>query len=111
MRNSRLLFLLLFLSMSWSLVHADEWHYSDVERIVAIGDVHGAYDALLETLQVAEVIDSELAWSGRKTHLVFTGDLLDRGAQSRRVTWLCGLKRRLAAAVAVYICYWEITRS
>ena len=85
MRNSRVLFLLLFLSMFWSLVHADEWHYQNVERIVAIGDVHGAYDALLETLQVAEVIDSELAWSGGKTHVVFTGDLLDRGAQSRRV--------------------------
>ena len=85
MRNSRVLFLLLCLSVFWSLVHADEWHYENVERIVAIGDVHGAYDALLETLQVAEVIDSELAWSGGKTHLVFTGDLLDRGAQSRRV--------------------------
>lgn len=85
MRNSRVLFLLLFFSMSWSLVHAEEWHYSNVERIVAIGDVHGAYDALLETLQVAEVLDSKLAWSGGKTHLVFTGDLLDRGAQSRQV--------------------------
>ena len=66
-------------------VLADEWHFSDVERIVAVGDVHGAYDALVSTLQNAGVIDDDLAWSGRDTHLVSTGDLLDRGAESRRV--------------------------
>ena len=64
---------------------ADEWHFSDVERIVAVGDVHGAYDALVATLQNAGVIDEDLKWSGGKTHLVSTGDLLDRGAHSRRV--------------------------
>lgn len=64
---------------------ADEWHFSDVERIVAVGDVHGAYDALVSTLHNASVIDADLAWSGGKTHLVSTGDLLDRGAESRRV--------------------------
>ena len=57
----------------------------DVERIVAVGDVHGAYDALVTTLQNAGVIDDDLNWSGGKTHLVSTGDLLDRGAESRRV--------------------------
>jgi len=83
MRYFRILFL--FFCLAWSLVHADQWHYSDVDRIVAIADIHGAYDALTETLQAADVIDSRLAWSGGKTHLVFTGDLLDRGAKSRQV--------------------------
>jgi len=66
-------------------VLADKWHFSAPDRIVAIGDVHGAYDALIETLQVAGIIDDDLAWSGGKTHLVSTGDLLDRGADSRLV--------------------------
>ena len=66
-------------------VQADEWHFADVDRVVAVGDVHGAYDALVSTLQNAGVIDEDLAWSGGKTHLVSTGDLLDRGAESRRV--------------------------
>jgi hypothetical protein len=79
------LFLLLLISVPWWPVHADEWHYSNVDRIVAVGDVHGAYDALIETLQAADVLDDELDWSGGNTHLVFTGDLLDRGAQSRQV--------------------------
>lgn len=77
--------LLLGLLLPWSSVQADEWHFSDVERIVAVSDIHGAYDALVETLQVAEVIDEDLAWSGGKTHFVVTGDLLDRGPDSRLV--------------------------
>ncbi len=85
MQYPRVLLLLVFLYVPWSPAHADEWHYSNVDRIVAVGDVHGAYDALIETLRAADVIDSRSAWSGGKTHLVFTGDLLDRGAKSRQV--------------------------
>jgi len=84
-RTGRVLALLVCLCAPCLLAHADEWHFADVERVVAIGDVHGAYDALVATLQNAEVIDDDLAWSGGTTHLVSTGDLLDRGAGSRRV--------------------------
>ncbi len=63
----------------------EDWHYSNVDRIVAVSDVHGAYDALVATLQVAEVIDDELSWSGGNSHFVITGDLLDRGPDSRLV--------------------------
>lgn len=74
-----------FLLLTVSPALADNWHFSAPDRIVAIGDIHGAYDALIETLQAADVIDSDLAWIGGKTNLVFTGDLLDRGADSRLV--------------------------
>jgi len=67
------------------MAQADDWHYRNVDRIVAVSDIHGAYHALVDTLQAAEVIDADLAWSGGKTHLVITGDLLDRGPDSRRV--------------------------
>ena len=76
-------FLLLLLVSPFAL--ADAWRFENVDRIVAVGDVHGAYDALVRTLQKAGVIDAELRWSGGKTHLVSTGDVLDRGADSRRV--------------------------
>ena len=75
----------LFLWLPVSLALADDWHFSNVKRIVAVGDVHGAYDAVVATLQKAAVIDNSLAWIGADTHLVFTGDLLDRGPDSRRV--------------------------
>jgi hypothetical protein len=77
--------LLLCLHTSPSKAQTDEWHFSGVERIVAVGDIHGAYDALVATLQKADVIDENLVWKGGKTHFVSTGDLLDRGPDSRRV--------------------------
>ncbi len=83
--SGRVLALLHCLFMPLSSAQADEWHFSDVERIVAVSDIHGAYNALVTTLQEADVIDDDLAWSGGKTHFVITGDLLDRGPDSRRV--------------------------
>ena len=71
--------------MPLSLAQADDWQFSGVNRIVAVGDIHGAYDAAVSTLQQAGVIDDHLAWSGGDTHLVLTGDLLDRGPGSRQV--------------------------
>jgi hypothetical protein len=56
-----------------------------VARIVAIGDVHGAYDGFVRILRAAKVIDGRDRWIGGATHLVQTGDVLDRGADSRRV--------------------------
>lgn len=62
-----------------------EWRWQDVDRVVAIGDVHGAFPAMVRTLRNAQVIDGREAWVGGRTHLVFTGDLLDRGPGSRQV--------------------------
>jgi hypothetical protein len=56
-----------------------------IERVVAFADVHGAYAELVALLQAAGVVDGGLRWSGGKAHVVSTGDLLDRGADSRKV--------------------------
>jgi hypothetical protein len=55
------------------------------ERIVAIGDVHGDYDQFVRLLRAVGIIDGKDRWTGGKTQLVQTGDLLDRGADSRKV--------------------------
>jgi len=83
-RSAALLGAVLALAVS-TAAQAGEWRFADVGRVVVISDVHGAYDAMAATLQSASVIDEKLAWSGDDTHLVITGDLLDRGAHSRRV--------------------------
>ena len=76
--------LALFLACSLPLAAAaDEWQFSGVERIVAVSDIHGAYDPLVATLQNAGVINADLAWVGGATHLVIVGDILDRGPDSR----------------------------
>ena len=38
-----------------------EWN--GIERVVAIGDVHGAYDRFVEILKVAGIIDYDLRWA------------------------------------------------
>lgn len=62
---------------------ADRW--SNVERVIAFGDVHGAYDDLTQLLRTVGVIDAELHWAAGKAHVVSTGDLMDRGPDSRKV--------------------------
>src|SRR5690349_8284260 len=59
--------------------------FKDVQRIVAIGDIHGDYDQLVSILRASEVIDKSNHWVGGKTFLVQTGDLLDRGADAKKV--------------------------
>jgi len=54
------------------------------ERIVAVGDIHGAFDNFVAILRAAQVIDNRNRWSGKRTVLVQTGDILDRGPDSRK---------------------------
>ena len=59
--------------------------FTGVDRIVAVGDVHGDYDQFLKLLQQAGVANDKGRWIGGRTHLVQTGDVLDRGPDSRKV--------------------------
>lgn len=60
----------------------DVW--TGVDRVVAVGDVHGDAEQLAAVLRSAGLIDAGGAWSGGKAHLVQTGDVLDRGPDSRK---------------------------
>lgn len=57
-------------------------------RVVAFGDVHGAFDDWVTLLQEVGVINADLDWAGGNTHLVSLGDLIDRGPGSRSVVAL-----------------------
>ena len=54
-------------------------------RIVAIGDVHGAFSEVTKLLRGAGLINNDNNWVGGRDRLVSVGDLIDRGAQSRQV--------------------------
>lgn len=54
-------------------------------RIVAIGDIHGSYEVLVDALSVTGLVDGNLAWAGGDSVLVQTGDLLDGGSGVRQV--------------------------
>lgn len=79
----RLLTALLAAALLAPAVFADDGPVDGASRVVAISDVHGAYEAMVETLRNVDVLDDELNWSGGDTHLVIIGDLLDRGPRSR----------------------------
>ena len=77
-------FLTLVLLAATGAAASTEDTYKGVERIVAIGDVHGDYDQFVTVLRTAGLIDEKEKWAGGKTHLVQTGDVLDRGPASRK---------------------------
>ena len=64
---------------------ASDWQFEDVDRVVALSDIHGAYAPMVRTLQSANILDAELSWTGGPAHLVIVGDILDRGPESRKV--------------------------
>lgn len=55
------------------------------ERVVAIGDIHGAFDEFKRILKAAGVADDAGRWTGGKTALLQTGDYMDRGTGTRAV--------------------------
>jgi hypothetical protein len=98
--------LLLFVAtaLSWSAapVHAVPENLArsqEPRRLLAIGDIHGAYDELVAILKRARLVDEQLRWSGGRAILVQTGDYTDRGTDVRKVMdLLMRLEREARAA-------------
>jgi Calcineurin-like phosphoesterase len=57
-------------------------------RLVAIGDIHGAFNGVREILRKVELIDHDDQWVGGDAILVQTGDFLDRGPGATKVARL-----------------------
>ena len=77
---------------------AQESQWSGVSRVVALGDVHGSYDKMVTLLTGTGMVDGELRWIGGDQHLVFCGDLTDRGPNDRHVMDLAKRLQREAVA-------------
>jgi hypothetical protein len=57
----------------------------EAPRVVAVGDIHGAYENFVEVLRMAGIVDEDAHWVGGTAHLVQTGDFTDRGKDTRKV--------------------------
>ncbi len=66
----------------------DPWFYEDVEKIMALGDVHGEYEAFRNYLVNNGVIDEQHNWTWGSGHLVLLGDIFDRGDYVTETLWL-----------------------
>lgn len=59
---------------------------SEHGRVVAIGDIHGDYEAYIEILHAAGLTnETGRRWTGGETQLVQLGDVLDRGPDGLRI--------------------------
>jgi serine/threonine protein phosphatase 1 len=64
-------------------------------KIFAIGDIHGCYEKLRQLME-------RLPYDPQQDTLVFLGDYIDRGRQSKQVLdYLCELRRRTKKFVAL----------
>jgi hypothetical protein len=58
---------------------------SSPQRIVAVGDLHGDFDAWRQIALKAHLIDSRNRWAGGSSILVQLGDIVDRGPDSLKI--------------------------
>ncbi|MFW5761026.1 MAG: metallophosphoesterase [Cyclobacteriaceae bacterium] len=63
-------------------------HYQKAEKIIAFGDIHGEFDKLVQLLIAHQIIDEQFNWTFARGHLVFCGDIFDRGKQVTECLWL-----------------------
>lgn len=61
--------------------------FTNVEKVFAVGDLHGQYDSLLTLLVNNKIIDKHHNWNYGNGHLVFIGDLFDRGDKVTELLW------------------------
>ena len=73
------------LSLSALPVTANNAQWNTAGRVIAVSDIHGAFDEFVTLLAGTQLIDDDGHWTGNSDHLVIVGDVLDRGAASRDV--------------------------
>lgn len=62
--------------------------YSRPEKLLAFSDIEGNFDAFRKLLQGNGVVDKNFNWTFGEGHLVFAGDMFDRGNQVTECLWL-----------------------
>jgi len=62
--------------------------YDMPSEIFVMGDIHGQYSRMIEMLQTGGVINSKNDWTYGDGHLVFVGDIPDRGEGVMEAYWL-----------------------
>ncbi len=62
--------------------------FENVPRVLAIGDIHGQYSAILNYYINNKIIDENLNWIWGDGHIVMLGDVFDCGNQVTECLWL-----------------------
>jgi hypothetical protein len=59
--------------------------FTGVDKVIAVGDLHGDYQNFVKILTRTHVVDQGLHWIAGRAHLVQIGDVLDRGPSARKI--------------------------
>ncbi|MFI5132638.1 MAG: metallophosphoesterase, partial [Chitinophagales bacterium] len=77
--------------------------YPKPEKLLALSDIEGNFEAFRKLLQTNKVIDEGYNWTFGQGHLVFSGDMFDRGEQVTECLWLVYTLEEKAKAAGGYI--------
>jgi len=89
-RKTRLILAFFIFALLSPLYPSDiQCEWTGIQKIVAVGDLHGDYDSFLDILKGTKLFDKDdkdlLHWIGGKTHLVQIGDVMDRGDYAKEI--------------------------
>lgn len=77
--------------------------FDATERLIAMSDIEGNFEAFRKILQQNKVIDSAYNWTFGNGHLVLAGDMFDRGKQVTECLWLIYALEEKAKAAGGYV--------
>jgi hypothetical protein len=69
-------------------IHVPATDYKKTDKIFALSDIEGNFDALRKLLLAGGVINEQLNWNYNNGHLVVCGDMMDRGEEVTASLWL-----------------------
>lgn len=77
--------------------------HQKAEKLFVLSDIEGNFSALRNLLQRNKVINEKLDWIFGEGHLVFAGDMFDRGEQVTECLWLIYSLEEKARAAGGYV--------
>lgn len=77
--------------------------YPHAERLFVLSDIEGNFSAFRKLLQSNNIIDDDFNWTFGDGHLVFAGDMFDRGNQVTECLWLIYSLEEKAKAAGGYV--------
>lgn len=77
----------------------------DGRPVLAVSDIHGEYQALVDLLREAGVVGDDLSWAWGDGHLVILGDVFDRGDHVTECLWLIRRLEREARQAGGWVHY------
>jgi hypothetical protein len=77
--------------------------YPKPEKLLSLSDIEGNFEAFRKLLQANKVIDESYNWTFGQGHLVFCGDMFDRGEQVTECLWLVYTLEEKAKAAGGYV--------